>query len=319
MDNVFNRAEYAEKMAKAKAKQKIAHKNAGTKIGSARGLITQLHRVFSVNPELVPTAMLDKYMGLIEMFGKRAGVLSLAEKSEISDTANKILDSIGAEESKAIELSNIFESNDKKTNKDGSVDYAGTIAALHKDGKISDSDLELMKKYKSIIFQKEEVKAKTEEEIREETDEAISALKGSKIQESAIVSLATRDERDAARALKKLLGYSLFANENIASLSLRDIKDLLKIVDIINNGFFPSSAKLMTMIGSSPKYYIDQMFGDYKTKRIFNSIFGGLSKAYSLFKLEQKQNNEKIEKVSIKVRKSLGGDHNKFVKSKRRP
>jgi hypothetical protein len=76
---------------------------------------------------------------------------------------------------KAIELSNIFESNDKKLNKDGTVDYAGTIAALHKDGKISDSDLELMKKYKSIIFQKEEVEAKTEEEIREEMD-VLSAI-----------------------------------------------------------------------------------------------------------------------------------------------
>ena len=147
--------------------------------------------------------------------------------------------------------------------------------------------------------------------------------------------------------------------EGVNDLSNQDLKNLLEVLDNIDNGFVPSYANTLTqkiisennkkelassikeakpipveglytriksiftkrgaiseLIRRNPLFNVDQVFGDYKTQRIFKSLFEGAAKGLSLFKTELTEVQDKIGKIENKVLKSLGGDVNNFSKSK---
>lgn len=237
MTKVFNDAEYADKIDTAKSNLKTAKKNIVTKLGIADGLILPLQRLFSINPTLIPDAYLGKYLSLVDMFGKKQAVLTLEEKSQTIKDVQEILDEINNERSLVDELADRFNNSDNKVFKDDKLDYLATLNKMLEEGEIDNNEKQLMSKYKKDIVPQVEKSQRTEEEIQEEKDELIQVVKESKIDGT---ELPTKDERDLAKELN-----SLIKGKAINELTNTELKNLLKVIDNINNGYLPHYTQLM--------------------------------------------------------------------------
>jgi hypothetical protein len=351
MTKVFNDADYGNKMMIANAKKGKARKNASTKIGIAEGLVEQLQRLFSVKPSLIPDSVLDQYMSLINMFGKREAVLSLPSIEEVTQITEDVLQQLDEEHSMAIELADRFDAAEKVMGENG-VDYAATIKEMLDNEVITDREYEVMKKYKSEINPPVPATPKTEAEIEAERQETIENIKETKEIDPSV--FPSRLERDDAKEFKKLL-----KTDAVEGLSLDDLKNLFKVIDNINNGYLPHYAKIiiskMTSINDAkvaanaikkskllplskiyanlkskitkkagtselvrrnPTFYIDQVFGDFKTQDIFNSIFKKSAEASASYTKDIKEIQAKIEKAEQSVLKSFNRNPNKTQASK---
>jgi hypothetical protein len=353
MTKVFNDADYGNKMMIANAKKGKARKNASTKLGIAEGLVDQLQRLFSVKPSLIPDSVLDQYMELIGIFGKRESVLSLPPMEQVIQLTEDVLQQLDEEQSMAIELADRYENADKVMGDDG-VDYAATIKQMLDNEVITEREYEVMKKYKSEIKPTEPATPKTKEEIEAERQGVIEDIKETKEVDPSV--FPSRLERDLAKRFKKLL-----KTDAVNDLSLDDLKNLFKVIDNINNGYLPHYAQIMVgkmnaindarvgtnainrskllplskiyanlkskfgktgktptleLIRRNPTFYIDQVFGDFKTKDIFNSIFKRSAEASAKYTKAIKEVQAKIEKVEQAVFKSFGRDPNKVIMSK---
>ena len=357
MTKVFNDADYGNKMMIANTKKGKARKNVSTKLGIAEGLVDQLQRLFSVKPSLIPDSVLDQYMELINIFGKRETVLSLPPMEQVVQLTEDVLQQLDEEQSMAIELADRYK-NAEKVIGDNGVDYAATIKQMLDNEIITEREYEVMKKYKSQIKPAEPATPKTEAEIKAEIEaerqEVIKDVKATKEVDPSV--FPSRLERDLAKRFKKLL-----KTDAINDLSLDDLKNLFKVIDNINNGYLPHYAQIMVgkmnaindakvgtnainrskllplskiyanlkakfgrtgksptleLIRRNPTFYIDQVFGDFKTKDIFNSIFKRSAEASAKYTKAIKEVQAKIEKVEQAVFKSFGRNPNKVIMSK---
>jgi len=353
MTKVFNNADYGNKMTIANAKKGKAKKNASTKIGIAEGLVEQLQRLFSVKPSLIPDSVLDQYMSLIDMFGKREAVLSLTSIEEVTQMTEDVLQQLDEEQSMAIELADRYEAAEKVYNKKtGDLDYAATIKQMLDNEVVTDREYEVMKKYKSVINPPAPATPKTEAEIEAKRQDTIKNIKETKEIDPSV--LPSRLERDDAKEFNKLL-----KTDAIEGLSLDDLKNLFKVIDNINNGYLPHYAKIMIskmtaindakvgtnainrskllplskiyanlkskitkksgtseLVRRNPTFYIDQVFGDFKTQDIFNSIFKRSAEASASYTKDIKEIQAKIEKSEQSVLKSFKRNPNKTQESK---
>jgi len=354
MSNVFEDAEYANKIDIARNLLTTAKKNIGTKIGISDGLILPLQKLFSINPNLIPESVLDKYLSLVDMFGKKQAVLALDEKSEVTKTTQDILKAIEVEQSLVDELSDRFNASENRVfDEDGKLDYAASLKQMVKQEEITEDDADIMRKYKSDIIPQVEKAKMTEEEIAEEKKQLINTLKQTEVNSK---DLPTQDERKLAKQLKDLA-----STDAIEKLNNTDLKNLLKVFDNINNNYLPHYAELMVeklnaindaktltsavkravvapisglysrikaivtrsgrtgiseMIRRNPLFYVDQLFGDFKTKDIFNSILNKVSEGESKFKADLKRVQNILEKAEERVAKSFKLNANKTLMSK---
>ena len=353
MAKVFANAEYADKIDVAKSKLKMAKKNIVTKIGIADGLVGKLNQLFSINPTLIPNEFLGRYLELVDMFGARQAVLTLDEKSVVAKDVQAILDEIDNEQSKADELADRFNASENKVFKDDELDYAASVKKMLDEKEIDEKEAETMRKYKDDIAPQVEETELTEEELADERNELTDAVKKSIVDGS---ELPTKDERDLAKELRRLIG-----TDAINSLTNTELKNLLKVINNINNNYLPHYAQLMVeklnsinngvvgakaiesskvakfsslysrakawvartgrtgiseMIRRNPLYYIDQLFGDFKTKDIFNAVLNKAAEGEAQFKAELKKVQNILEKAEEKVAKSFKLDPNKTLMSK---
>ena len=272
MAKVFANAEYAEQIAFARKKVKQANKNIRTKLGIATDLINPLQRLFSIDPTLIPDSVFKKYLSLVEVFGERATVLTLEQKQETLKDVQDVLDKMYEEQSQAEEMALIFaDYKNKVFNDDGKLNYAETIKAMLEDGKIDEDSAAIMRKYKSDILPQIDAVEKTDEQIQEEKDEVIEEFDNIIMDSS---TLPSQDERNLARRLNKLIDTVA-----LDQLNLTQLKNLLKVVDNINNGYLPhyaqllveqmdsinSSEKLSEAIGKSKPLIISKFIAKVKT------------------------------------------------------
>lgn len=341
MTKVFADADYADKISKAYAQLKVAKKNIKTKIGISEELHPLLSKIFSVNPNLIPDAVFEKYLGLVDMFGQKKQVLKLQNKQDVVNLANEIINSIDEELSLSEELSDRFSNYaDKVVDADGKVDYAATIQAMVKDDIITEDEAKIMRKYKSKIFPSAKPTPKTDAELAQEKQDLLTALNGVDIDTE---NLPTHDEREIARKLDRLI-----RSNAVNEMTNEQLTNLLKVIDNINNGYLPHYSQLMlerlnalnngsdlknaidkakplsltkiysnlksiltrkesisTMVVRSPLYYIDQVFGNFKSKDIFNSLFKATSEAHALFDSNITAIQNKLDKAEEDVAKSL--------------
>jgi hypothetical protein len=352
MSKVFANAEYANKIDVAKSQLKNAKKNIKTKIGIADGLMLPLQRLFSINPSLIPDAYLDEYLKLVDMFSAKQAVLTLSERQSTTNQVEDILSAINQEQSLAEELADRFEYSENKVfNEDGSLNYSASIKQMLDANEITQEEADLMKKYKSDIIPQVEKSKATDEEIQEEKKQLISLVKSTEVSSN---DLPTKYEKGLANQLKKLIG-----TDAINILTNTELKNLLKVIDNINNGYLPHYAQLLVekmngdnnsevlensidtakplsiskfyskvkslltrkgaideMVRRNPLFYIDQLFGDFKSKNIFNSLFNKPAEAVASFKAELKNVQSILEKAEERVAKSFKLDPNKTLMSK---
>ena len=352
MARVFNDAEYAQKIDTVKKQLSIAKKNIATKIGKADGLMIPLRQMLAINPNLIPDSVFDEYVALVDMFGQRKAVLSLDEKSELTKQVDNILEAVNKEQFEADDLAfTMRESKYIVYNEDGTIDFTETLKEMVKNKEITQEEADLMRKYKSEIIPQVQPEPKSDKEIEAEKQDLIDSLNKVEITSSGLPS---KDERASANRLAKLI-----RSDAVNGLSLPELKNLLRVIDNINNNFFPHYAQLMIerlnsindaknltkankqakpltlteayakvksmltgksaileMIRRNPLANIDQVFGDFKTKEIFNSLFNKAAEASSAFQTELKKVQNILEDAEAKVAKSFGLDPNKTLMSK---
>jgi len=353
MAKVFANAEYADKIDVAKSKLKMAKKNIVTKIGIADGLVGKLNQLFSMNPTLIPNEYLGRYLELVDMFGARQAVLTLDEKSAVTKDVQAILDEIDNEQSKADELADRFNASENKVFKDDELDYAASIKKMLDGKEIDEKEADTMRKYKEDIAPQVEETELTEDELAAERKELTDAVKKSTIDGSG---LSTKYERDTVKELSRLV-----RTDAVDSLTNTELKNLLKVIDNINNNYLPHYGEIMLekldglntdkvltkaveqskmykfselyskakaavamqgrtgvleMVRRNPLFYIDQLFGNFKTKEIFNSLFNEPAKAVAVFKTQLNRVQNILEKAEEKVAKSFGLEPNAVTMSK---
>ena len=352
MSRVFNDAEYAQKIDVVKKQLSTAKKNIAKKIGIADGLMIPLQKLFAINPNLIPDSVFDEYVALVDMFGKREAVLSLDDKSQVTRQVQDILDAVNREQSELIDLTSRLEDYENTVyDEDGKIDYAATLKKMVDDEVISEEQAEIMRKYKSDILPQAETTKKTAEEIEAERKELINYAFN---YTAPTDNLPSRDERELA---KKLI--SLKQTDAILDLSVSELKNLIKVIDNIRNGYLPNYANQMVkrlesinsskplesaivtanplslteayakvkslftgrsavleMIRRNPLANIDQIFGNFKTKEVFNSILNKPSEAAAAFQTELKKVQNILEKAEAKVAQSFKLDPNKTLMSK---
>lgn len=351
MANVFEDAEYADKINNAKRMLPTARKNVKGKLGAAMNLIPAMQRLFSINPELIPMPVLNSYMLLVDMMGKRQEVLELKDIEVVTMMTNAILDMVEEERSLAQELADRLDYyQDKVLDDDGKVKYADTVAAMLKDGVIDEQEAEIMRKYKSAIMPREAKAEMTEAEIEQKKRELTTNLLATQVNSSTLSSV---DDRNKANEIRSLL-----KPEILKHLDINQLNNLIKVIDNINNGYLPHSAQLMIerlnainngsvlaeavmdakplplsklysklksmftgkdaiqeMVRRGPLYFVDQLFGDFKTKRIFDSVFAAAAKGQALFESNVNRINKQIDEIHSKVAKSFNNDSNKTLMS----
>lgn len=359
MSKVFNDADYANKIANANAKRKNALANVNTKIGISETLAPKLQKLFSINPSMIPMSVLDNYISLLNVFSPKKAVLSLPPSSDVSRLADDVLNTIKDEEAVAMELKDKFDSTSNKVyNDDGTLNYSETLSLMLEKEEISKDDVAIMKKYKSQILSKgkqeltdAEKKAKAKEE-EDKKKELIDVIKKSDVMQ--ISSLPSRDERKLAGRLEKLL-----RTDALKSLTSRELENVLKVLDNINNGYLPHYAFLLVrklnannkatsildavkkakplpltamysrlksivtkkgsieeLVRRNPLFYVDQIFGDFNTKAIFESVLGFAAQEVSKYRSELSQIQNRISKAEQAVINSFGKNHNALVMSK---
>jgi hypothetical protein len=238
MGKVMADAEYAGKIRNANRRRGLAFNNASRKIGMADGVVYQLQRLFSVSPSLIPDSVLDTYLELVNQFGVRRTVLSLPDIKVITENVEKVLKQLDEERSMAIELADRFEASENIVIVDGKIDFAATIKAMLEAEEITQAEAEVMKKYKKDILPEVKTNERSEKELQEERDQLIEAVKKSTVDESRYERESL--EYDLVKRLKALL-----QTDGVNDLSTRDVENLLRLIDNINNGYVPHYAQLM--------------------------------------------------------------------------
>ena len=346
MAKIFADAEYGAKIARIKKLLPRAKKNIKSKIGVADVLGDTLTKLFNVNPTLIPMEMLEDYIKLVEMMGASKNVLPLADINDVTEVANKLLNAVYEEVSMAEDLAEVFANYENKVIKDGKLDYAATIDAMIADQTISLEEAAVMRKYKSRIVEPTKKEPKTEAEIAEERAELMSAVEAAKVNVSRLVM---EEERTLARQLAKLMGTE--AIERLSNQQLETLLAVIdninngfvthaaqRLAETMNasnraESLSESVAKakplsVSTFIGKikagitknnkffesvkrNPLAYLDQVFGDFKTTRIYDAIFKPLAQAYDKFSLEMNRVDERLTNAQNAVMKSFKNDPNK--------
>ena len=352
MAKVFADADYAKRVNDARKMLPAAKKNVQKKIGISSQLAPALMRLFSIDPNMIPSAMFDSYLTLVEIFGQRAAVLSLPELTSAIDLSTKILDAIDEEHSKVEELNNRFIAYEYKVYGDnGKLDYAATIKQMIEDQTITQEEADLMRKYKSQILERPITEGLSKEEKQEQRDEAIDAINELDVDTER---LPTRDERKLAKEIARLA-----KGDAIKGLTIEQLVNLYKVINNINNGYLPHYAELIKgsmvavengallssaiakskplpfseaigrvksfmtkrggiteMIRRNPLAYIDQLFGDFNTKSIFNSVLKAAAEAQSAFESAFGDIQSRLDRSAEAIAKSFKYDGDKTLMSK---
>ena len=354
MRRVFKNANYAEEVAVANKQRKQAIKNVRTKIGIADAVNTQLNRIFSMKASLIPESVFQEYIDLVAEFGARKAILNPSAVAEVEKITERILEAVDVEYSKVPELQEKYSAFENKVvDKDGKIDYAKTIKAMLNDGIIDEIDLEVMQKYKSEILPKKEKVEKTDAEIEAERQEVLKNIK--KLPALKISELPSKFERKVAGMFESLIN-NIEAIENLSLEDLKQIDKLYNninngytphLVQVMNekmnaqlNGkelaggisgskmlpitkMYAKFKSMLTRKGAiseairrNPLFYVDQVFGNFKSKPIFNSLFNESAKAQELFTSQFKRLRGKIDAAEAAVAKSFKQNPNKTLMSK---
>lgn len=355
MARVVNNADYLNQISKARKLASRAKKNITKKIGIADAISNQLRTIFSIKPTLIPESVFQNYLSLLEMFGENAAVLSPSNISEVNEMTQDILRVMDEEFSMVEELAQRYEAYDTKVEKDGNINFAETVKNMLNENLIDETEADLMMKHRSSIVPSVEKTVKTEAEIQAEKDQVIkNILESKKVSSSSLPSrdevllakkfkslvknkevlnnLSLEDLNQIEKLIQNINNGYLPHLSQIMTEKMNAIIDGNKLSSAIKSAKIPRFSKMYAKLKNiilrnkrgaiseairrNPLYYIDQVFGNFKSKAIFNSLFERSSVAQEKFSVDLKFENGKIDKAEQEVFKSFKRDGNKTLISK---
>jgi hypothetical protein len=271
--DIFDNANLAMKISRAKSLIKNAKRNINSKIGQNPDLFNAGKVLVSIDPHFIPTPMIDDYLDIMEVIGERARVLSIKDAGDLTAKMNVIINAV------------INESEDV-------VDSA-------EQEKIKMTPEESVVAAQSLIDQIKADKLETSNII--DVNDAAVARKIASITEKDMMDLLSIDKDGITdfSKLKLLLGIrenikaGIVTNEAMlmatAVAQNRNVNTLSEVVGkvtgpkILNGvtrtisrikGAITGKSGVLEAIRSTPLEFIDDVIGNFNNKTIYNLTFG---------------------------------------------
>ena len=349
---VFQNAEYDDIVRNLESNAKKAKKNSQTKIGISEGLVQPLLRIFSIKPDSIPDAVFDTYRELVDVMSKRKAVLELPEIQSLREKAKSVIDAVDFELSMVPSLAEAFNAYAGKVlTKEGKIDYAATVNKMVKEGAVTDDQGQILRDFRSSVLPRAEKAERSEAEIQEERELLMDIISDSSVNAS---ELPSKDERELAQKLADLIktdAVEALTNDQLNNLvrvidninngylphyaqlmverltAINDADVLAGAVEAAKpltigsaigkvKSLFSGKKPIAEMIRRNPLFYIDQLFGNFKSKDIFDSVFGAVSRAQSKFEVASNNIRNRLNDAEEKVFKSFNYDGNKTTLSR---
>lgn len=332
-----------------KSKRSKAKKNIRSKIGAAQSLNILLSRMLSVDPSIVPARVKKQYQDIVNKLAERKGALDLKQRQQLIADVEAVNNALDEEYSKAGELAeryNYFRNTNFNITENTT--FEETINEMLKQEEITPDEAKLMKKYQKNISPTEKVE-KTEEQIAEEKDKLIDEITKEN-KKTNVPDDLSRDQKSLVLKFRKLL-LDKDALAQLETYQLKLVKDLLNNIEngyvphlvqkltqrltaierSVNlersiekskplkfslmyakfKDLFTKKGAVLELIRRNPLAYIDQVFGDFNTKNIYNAIFQPTARAQSRYASATKDIRNKINEARNEVFKSFNNDPNK--------
>ena len=302
---------------KLKRKRKIAKKNIGAKLGVISvDLDTALQTLFSIDPDLIPDKQLDSYTDLVKEFGDSKKVLDLNDKAV---TLEKAVDIINAVEMEVeVDEEGVLVKEEKIDNYDLNQEVKEIRA-----NKITNEELNNIPDSRSreiareiSEFSKQDIDGLVKENKKGEKNYSlVNTLKAVKNNiKNGFVPKAALDvltEVNSNKAKNKVAPKIKAVTKAGVYRHLRSFYNSAKVAITSNS---PSGKNLLLdRLRSSPTFFIDDIFGNFNSKTIYNNTFKKLSVAYESFKTEVSRAENKIKDAEKLLRSK---SKNKTVKRK---
>ena len=282
--DIFNSANLAMKISRARSLVKNAKRNINSKIGQNPDLFNAAKTLVSIDPAFIPTPLIDDYLDIMEVIGERAKVLSIKNSGELTAKMNVIINAVIKEaeaQAKAAEESKTSETT--------------------KEPKIKETPEESKKKANSLI--KEILSDKLETSNITDTNDAAVARKIASINEKDMRDLLTEDKDGLVdySKLNLLLGIRdnikagivtheamLMATDVAQNRSVNTLTEVVgkitgaKILNGVTRtiskikGAITNRGGVLEAIRSTPLEFMDDVIGNFNDKTIFNLTFGVL-------------------------------------------
>jgi hypothetical protein len=121
--------------------------------------------------------------------------------------------------------------------------------------------------------------------------------------------------RYAQITVEKLNSIRLASTDLVPAIDTAKPLKFSKFVGNLKSKFKKSSTAALEMIRRSPLFFIDQIFGDFNSKRIFNSVFGMMASSHAAFETEMTKVNKKLDAAHEKLSKFYRYKSNKTLAS----
>lgn len=282
--DIFNSANLAMKISRARSLVKNAKRNINSKIGQNPDLFNAAKTLVSIDPAFIPTPLIDDYLDIMEVIGERAKVLSIKNSGELTAKMNVIINAVIKEaeaQAKAAEESKTSETT--------------------KEPKIKETPEESKKKANSLI--KEILSDKLETSNITDPNDAAVARKIASINEKDMRDLLTEDKDGLVdySKLNLLLGIRdnikagivtheamLMATDVAQNRSVNTLTEVVgkitgaKILNGVTRtiskikGAITNRGGVLEAIRSTPLEFMDDVIGNFNDKTIFNLTFGVL-------------------------------------------
>lgn len=329
VETIFNKADYANTVAKAQKLIKRAKTNLKSKVGVIKGdLKTTLQDVFSLSPYIIPESQLSNYMSLLEQFTKLepgTGELSLQEAGVLRQKGLEILNAIEADNEVNDNLSIDDEVTPDDYNVDENVDEVKSIKITNEQiNNIEGKDGKRIARFlRSLTV--DQIKGLARKKKDGTMDySGIETLKAvlKNIQSGYVTQGAMKIKRKVvANDGINTVGKVITEKSTKANI-LRNIRNSVKSI----KAYFRSTSTTLERMRGGPLFNIDDIIGNFNSKLTYRNTFGRLQKAYETFRASTNIEYAKIDAAEKalendgvnKPRKwfSMGRSRNSVVESK---
>jgi len=313
-----------------KRKRKVAKKNIGKKLGViSQDLDTALQTLFSIDPNLIPNKQLEAYTELVNEFSERKAVLNLNDKAV---TLEKALDIINAVEQE-VQVDDEGGLTKAKEKEDKEFNEAEEVDAIVKDKfanlQISNIPDERSQQIARDIndFTKEDVESLIiEKEDGTKDYKVLETLKAVKENiKNGFLPKAANDINVTVKSNRGAKQVTPLMPKNTGNV-FTNLGNALSTIKTALVSSPSGTNTILDRIRSSPTFFIDDIFGNFNSKTIYNNTFRIMAEAYEKYKSEVTKIQNKIDAADQileyggvnKLRKGLrvGKSQNAIVKQK---
>ena len=273
--DIFDNANLAMKISRAKSLVKNAKRNINSKIGQNPDLFNAGKILVSIDPVFIPTPMIDDYLDIMEVIGERARVLSIKDSGELTAKMNVIINAVMNESEDVV---NSAEQEKIRMTPEESVVAAQSLIDQIKADKLETSN---------IIDVNDAAVARKIASITEKDMMDLLSIDKDGITDFSKLKLllSIRDNIKAGIVTHEAMLMATAVAQNRSVNTLTEVVGKITGPKILNGvtrtiskikGKITGRGGVLEAIRSTPLEFMDDVIGNFNDKTIFNLTFGVL-------------------------------------------